>query len=87
MEPTLLARILHERTGLEVAVTARAGRFDWAFTHRALRTTVYRCEVLGGRVRLEGWDRHQWIAPARFGELPLGTVSKRALAIALDSDG
>ena len=83
----VLARVLRERTGLDVAAVARAGRFDWAFSHRALRTTVYRCEVVRGRVHLDGWDRHQWIAPARFGELPLGSVSKRALAIALASDG
>jgi A/G-specific adenine glycosylase len=82
----VLARVLRERTGLEVAAIARAGRFDWAFTHRALRTTVYRCEASAGRVRLDGWDRHRWIAPAKFAELPLGTVSKRAVELALGSD-
>lgn len=82
----VLARVLRERTGLDVAAVVRAGRFDWAFTHRALRTTVYRCEASGGRVRLDGWDRHRWIAPAAFAQLALGTVSKRAVELALGSD-
>ncbi len=85
--PAVLARVLRERTGLQVATIALAGRFDWAFTHRALRTTVYTCEVAAGRVRLDGWDRHRWVAPAVFAALPLGTVSKRALDLALDRDG
>jgi A/G-specific adenine glycosylase len=84
--PGVLARVLRERTGLEVAAIARAGRFDYAFTHRALRITVYRCEASGGRVRLDGWDRHRWVAPETFAELPIGTVSKRALEIAFASN-
>jgi A/G-specific adenine glycosylase len=84
--PAVLERVLRERTGLDVAKVTRAGRFDYAFTHRALRITVYRCESAGGRVQLDGWDRHRWIAPETFAELPLGTVSKRALEIAIESD-
>jgi len=83
----VLARVLRERTGLGVASIARTGAFDYAFTHRALRTAVYRCEAASGRVRLDGWDRHRWVAPESFAELPLAAVSKRALAIACDSDG
>jgi A/G-specific adenine glycosylase len=84
--PAALARVLRERTGLEVASIERAGRFDYAFTHRALRTTVYRCEVSSGRVRLDGWDRHRWVSRETFTSLPLGTVSKRALDIAFAVD-
>ena len=84
--PAVLARVLRERTGLDIATTSRAGRFDYAFTHRKMRITVYRCEAAGGRVRLDGWDRHRWIAPETFAKLPLGTVSKRALEIAIESD-
>jgi A/G-specific adenine glycosylase len=85
--PAVLARVLRERTGLEIGAVALAGRFDWAFTHRALRTTVYRCEAVAGRVRLDGWDRHRWVTAAAFAALPLGSVSKRALDLALDGDG
>jgi hypothetical protein len=45
---------------------------------------VYRCEVESGRVRLDGWDRHRWVAPRSLDGLPLGTVTRRALAVALE---
>jgi A/G-specific adenine glycosylase len=79
-----LARVLRERTGLAIGAAREAGAFDYAFTHRALRTTVYRCEVESGRVRLDGWDRHRWVAPRSLDGLPLGTVTRRALAVALE---
>jgi len=81
--PGALARLLRDRTGLAIAAAKEVGAFDYAFTHRALRTTVYRCEVAAGRVRLEGWDRHRWLPPASLAELPLGTVTRRAIAIAI----
>ncbi len=83
----VVTRVLRERTGLDIAAIQRAGRFDYAFTHRALRITVYRCKAAAGRVRLDGWDRHRWVTPATFAELPLGTVSKRALELACKRDG
>jgi len=83
----VLARVLRERTGLRVATNARAGTIDYAITQRAQRTALYRCEAASGRVRLDGWDRHRWVAPESFAELPLGTVSKRALELACNSDG
>jgi A/G-specific adenine glycosylase len=81
--PPALARMLRERTGLAIGAAKEIGAFDYAFTHRALRTTVYRCEVASGRVRLDGWDRHRWMPPASLAELPLGTVTRRAIAIAI----
>jgi A/G-specific adenine glycosylase len=81
--PDVLACLLRERTGLEVAAIERAGRFAYGFTHRDLRLTVYRCEAGRGRVRLDGWDRHRWLAPDRLAELAFGTVGRRALALAL----
>lgn len=77
-----VAHVLHERTGLSVRGVERAGAFDYAFTHRQLRLTVYRCRAEAGRVRLDGWDRHRWVTPEAFASLPLGTVSKRALEVA-----
>ena len=77
------ARVLRERTGLAIRDVERAGSLEYAFTHRSLRLTVYRCTAGPGRVRLDGWDRHRWIAPTGFAALPLGTVSKRALAVAV----
>jgi A/G-specific adenine glycosylase len=80
--PELVARVLQERTGLAVRDVRRAGAFDYAFTHRQLRLTVYRCAAEPGRVRLDGWDRHRWVTPDAFDSLPLGTVSKRTLDVA-----
>lgn len=80
-----VARVMHARTGLTLRDVQRAGTFDYAFTHRHLRFTVYYCTAEPGRVRLDGWDRHRWVAPAAFGELPLGTVSRRALELARDA--
>ena len=78
--PAVLARVLGERTGLGVARVERAGALEYAFTHRDLRIHLYRCEAARGRVRLHGWDRHRWIAPGSLGRLPVGTVTRRALA-------
>jgi A/G-specific adenine glycosylase len=77
------ARVLRERTGLAIRDVERAGSLEYAFTHRSLRLTVYRCTAGPGRVRLDGWDRHRWIVPTGFAALPLGTVSKRALDVAV----
>jgi A/G-specific adenine glycosylase len=85
--PATAAALLRARTGLAVSSIERAGRFDYAFTHRALRISVYRCEAASGRVRLDGWDRHRWVAPGSFAGMPLGTVSKRALELACRRDG
>lgn len=78
----LVVRVLQERTRLAVRDVVRTGVFDYAFTHRQLRLTVYRCTAAAGRVRLEGWERHRWVTPEAFASLPLGTVSKRALEVA-----
>jgi A/G-specific adenine glycosylase len=84
--PAVVARVLRDRTGLAVAAIERAGSFEWAFTHRALRTTVYRGAAAAGRVALDGWDRHRWIAPRSLDRLPMGTVGRRAVAIARGED-
>ena len=75
-----LARVLRDRTGLSMLRIEPAGRIEYAFTHRLLHLRLFRCEADRGRVRLEGWDTHQWVSTSRLGALPLGTVTKRALA-------
>jgi A/G-specific adenine glycosylase len=82
-----LAAILRARTGLAVADVEPAGRIEYAFTHRRLRLRLFRCEALRGRVRLDGWDAHRWVEEALFHELPLGTVTRRALAAARVAGG
>jgi A/G-specific adenine glycosylase len=76
-----LAALLRARTGLAVADVAPAGRLEYAFTHRTLRLRLFRCAAGPGRVRLDGWDAHRWVAEARFEALPVGTFTRRALDV------
>jgi A/G-specific adenine glycosylase len=76
-----LAEILIRRTGLSMGTIEAVGRIEYRFTHRLLDLHLFRCTVETGRVRLDGWDRHRWLAEARLGTLPLGTVTRRALAV------
>jgi A/G-specific adenine glycosylase len=77
-----LAELLRARTGLVVGALEPAGRLEYAFTHRTLRLRLFRATAAGGRVRLDGWDAHRWVSEDAFASLPLGTVTKRALAAA-----
>ena len=83
----VLARILRERLGLEVGAALPCGSLQHGFTHRTLRLRVFRCEAKPGRVRLSGWDRHRWVTPDAFASLPLGTLDRRALALASRREG
>jgi A/G-specific adenine glycosylase len=82
-----LARILRERTGLEVGAADAVGRLEHGFSHRTLELRLFRCAAKPGRVRLAGWQRHRWVTAAAFARLPLGTLDRRALAVALDREG
>ena len=77
-----LATVLRTRTGLSMLQIEPAGRIEYAFSHRLLHLRLFRCEAARGRVRLDGWDTHRWVSTGRFSALPLGTVTKRALAAA-----
>jgi A/G-specific adenine glycosylase len=78
-----VAEILRARTGIEIEGVEAAGRLEHAFSHRRLRLRIFRARAKSGRLSLDGWDRHRWVSITAFAALPLGTVSKRALAIAL----
>jgi A/G-specific adenine glycosylase len=77
-----LARVVRERTGLEIGAVEPAGRLEHGLTHRTLRLRVFRCEAKPGRVRLSGWDRHRWVTPQAFAGFPLGALDRRALTLA-----
>lgn len=83
--PAAVASLLGERLGLAVAGVRRVGAIEYGFTHRDLRLAIYRCDAAPGRVRLDGWTRHRWVSPASLGGLPVGTVTRRALDVALGS--
>jgi A/G-specific adenine glycosylase len=78
-----LRRALRERVGLTAGPLRHAGRVDHVLSHRRLRLHVYRCETPAGRVRLAGPDAHRWLPPARLAELPLATLTRKALALSL----
>ncbi|MDJ0851002.1 MAG: A/G-specific adenine glycosylase [Myxococcota bacterium] len=76
-----LLRALRERVGLRVAGARQLGTVDHEFTHRRLRLHVFQCDTPEGRVRLEGFDAHRWLAPAGLAALPQGAVTRKALEL------
>ncbi len=78
---TALLRALTERVGLAVPRAQHLGTVDHAFTHRRLQLHLFRCETPRGRVRLEGFDAHRWLAPAAVAELPQGALTRKALKL------
>lgn len=84
--PAVVA-LLRDRTGLALAGVRRLGAIEYGMTHRDLRLAIYRADAAGGRVRLDGWSRHRWVQPAALGGLPIGTVTRRVLDVALGTGG
>jgi A/G-specific adenine glycosylase len=80
---TGLLRSLRERVGLAVAAIEPRGRVEHVFSHRRLRLHVFRCDTARGRVRLDGFDAHRWLAPGALRELPQAALTRKALALAL----
>lgn len=77
-----LRRALRERVGLDVGRATRLGTVGHVFTHRRLALHVYRCEAPSGRVRLDGFEGHRWVTGAGLGNLPVGKLTRKALALA-----
>jgi A/G-specific adenine glycosylase len=84
---TGLRRALAERTGLALGRAEKRGEVRHAFTHRSLRLHVFRCDTPEGRVRLNGFDAHRWLAPSELPALPQATLTRKALTLALSSLG
>ena len=78
---TALLRALTERVGLQVPRARRLGVVDHAFTHRRLQLHVFRCDTPRGRVQLDGFDAHRWLAPAAVTELPQGALTRKAIRL------
>jgi A/G-specific adenine glycosylase len=78
---TGLRRLLRERVGLRALRPRPAGALQHLFTHRRLRVHLYRCDTGPGRVRLNGFDAHRWLAPEALPHLPHGAVTRKALAL------
>ncbi len=76
-----LVRALRERVGLRVGRPRRVGAVDHVFSHRRLRLHLFRCDTPEGRVRLDGFDAHRWLAPEALAELPQGALMRKALEL------
>ena len=76
-----LRRALHQRVGLRTRRARPLGAVEHTFTHRRLRLHVFRCDTPTGRVRLDGFDAHRWLAPAALAGLPQGRVTSKALEL------
>ncbi len=77
-----VTRALRDRVGLDVAKTEPLGTVEHVFTHRRLTLHVFRCEAARGRVKLDGFSAHRWLADDALGALPVGNVTRKALALA-----
>jgi len=78
------ARNLRERVGLTVTRTEYVGSIEHVFTHRRLKLHLFRSDPPTGRTRLDGFDAHRWLAPRALAELPLSSLTRKALT-ALDA--
>ena len=76
-------RGLRERVGLSVTRAHRVGEVQHAFTHRLLRLHVFQCEEPRGRTKLSGFDAHRWVSRRAMRTLPQGSVTAKALDLAL----
>jgi A/G-specific adenine glycosylase len=77
-------RNLRERVGLTVERAEYVGSIEHVFTHRRLELHLFRGAPPTGRTRLDGFDAHRWLAPRALAELPLSSLTRKAL-VALDA--
>jgi A/G-specific adenine glycosylase len=77
------ARQVRERVGLTLRRIEYKGTVQHLFTHRRLRLHLFYSDQPTGRTRLDGFDRHRWLSPRALAELPISTLTRKALG-ALD---
>ena len=77
-----LQRSLRETLGLEIEEVKTVGSVTHAFTHRALRLHVYRCETRA-RVQRDAdhFDAHTWVTASQLSARPHGATTRKALAL------
>lgn len=69
-----------EETGLRVRVGAPYGTLRHAYTHLSVTLTAFRCERLGGRLRLRAARAARWVRPADLAAYPLPRANQRICA-------
>ena len=78
-----LTRALRERAGLEISRVTGIGTVEHVFTHRILTLHVYRGSTSTNRIRLDGFEGHQWLSPRAISALPHASVTAKALNLLL----
>ncbi len=78
-----LAARLPARIGLPLEALAPAGAVSHAFTHRSLRLHLFRAAAGAGRVRLDGFERHEWVSLAALAALRTSTLMRKAIERAM----
>ncbi len=74
-------RIVRNSVGLEILNPTYAGTVEHIFTHRHLQLHVFRAAGAEGRVGLNGYQAHKWIAPKKFDSLPIASLTQKALEL------
>jgi A/G-specific adenine glycosylase len=75
-----LTRYLRTAHAVSIRVGERIGHFDHILTHRRLRVSVYRCELLGVPCRRSA--KLCWANAADLATLPMSRLTRKALALA-----
>jgi len=74
-------RWLSGSLGIDVLDLAGAGRVGHVFTHRSLTLHLLRGRAGAGRTRRRGLAEHRWLAADALRDLPIATVTRKALAV------
>ncbi len=76
-------RILRATLHLELSHIDRVGSVTHAFSHRALRLHIFRCEATGRvkRSTFNHFDAHDWLTPGQLAKRPHGATTRKALAL------
>ena len=84
-----LQRSLRATLALDIEHIEQVGSVTHAFTHRALRLHVFRCET-SARVQrrvADHFDAHEWVTPNRLASRPHGATTRKALALLEEEEG
>jgi A/G-specific adenine glycosylase len=81
-DPRALVACVLRRTGVRVRAVESLGAVHHGFTHRALTLGLVRLERSGGRLRSRD-SGARWCAPGALDSVPLSTLARKTLALAL----
>ncbi len=71
-------RLIRESVGVQAAILCPAGMVRHTFTHFKLRLHLFVCRWVGGRVRRNGPDAHQWVHANQLDTFALHRAAHKA---------